>query len=346
MRKRTKIVASAGAALAIAGAGAAVAADRLVSPKSESQAVLNDAAKQLGIEPAKLTQALQQALKNRVDDLVAQGVLTKEQGAALKQKLDAAGVPLLSGPLLGPRGLDFDRLRSGFRLFGRHVQAGLQDAAEYLGLSEEALREQLTDGKSLAEVAKAQGKSVDGLVDVLVKDETARLDQAVKDGRLTDGQRDEIVANLEEKVTALVNAQPPAFGFKFGHGAFLPSRGANLDDAASYLGVDEAELRAALRDGKTLADVAKEQGKPVDGLMDALVADEKKELQAAVDAGRLTDAQRDRIVQGLEQRVTDFVNGDAPMFGFRKLRPGPGLFPFGGRMPMPMPMPQERPADA
>jgi hypothetical protein len=195
-------------------------------------------------------------------------------------------------------------------------------------------------------VAKAQGKSVDGLVDVLVKDETARLDQAVKDGRLTDGQRDEIVANLEEKVTALVNAQPPAFGFKFGHGAFLPSRGANLDDAASYLGVDEAELRAALRDGKTLADVAKEQGKPVDGLVDALVADEKKELQAAVDAGRLTDAQRDRIVQGLEQRVTDFVNGDAPMFGFRKLRPGPGLFPFGGRMPMPMPMPQERPADA
>jgi hypothetical protein len=84
----------------------------------------------------------------------------------------------------------------------------------------------------------------------------------------------------------------------------------------------------------------------VDGLVDALVADEKKELQAAVDAGRLTDAQRDRIVQGLEQRVTDFVNGDAPMFGFRKLRPGPGLFPFGGRMPMPMPMPQERPADA
>ena len=315
MRKRTKIAASAGAALAIAGAGAAVAADRLVSPKSESQAVLNDAAKQLGIEPAKLTQALQQALKNRVDDLVAQGVLTKEQGDALKQRLDAAGVPLLSGPLLGPRGFDRGGFGSAFRLFGRHVQAGVEDAAAYLGLSQEALREQLRDGKSLADIAKAQGKSVDGLVDALVKDETARLDQAVKDGRLTDGQRDEIVANLEEKLTALVNAQPPAFGFKFGHGAFLPSRGANLDEAATYLGLSEDALEQQLRDGKTLAEVAKAQGKSVGGLVDALVADEKQELQDAVDAGRLTDAQRDRIVQGLERRVTDFVNGDARFFG-------------------------------
>jgi predicted DNA-binding protein (UPF0251 family) len=343
MRKRTKIAASAGAALAIAGAGAAVAADRL-TPKSESQAVLNDAAKQLGIAPAKLTQALQQALKNRVDDLVAQGVLTKEQGDALKERLDATGLPLLTPPLLGPQGRGFGGLGSGLRLFGHHLEAGLEDAAAYLGLSEDALMEQLRSGKSLADVAKAQDKSVDGLVDVLVKEEKARLDQAVKDGRLTDAQRDQIAANLEKKVTAIVNAQPPSLDFKFGRGSFLPSRGANLDEAATYLGLSEDALEQQLRDGKTLADVAKAQGKSVDGLVDALVADEKKELQEAVDDGRLTDAQRDRIVQGLEQGVTAFVNGEAPLFHFHKLRPGPGLFPFGGRVPMPIP--RERPADA
>jgi hypothetical protein len=339
MRKRTKIVASAGAALAIAGAGAAVAADRL-SPNSESQAVLNDAAKQLGIEPAKLSAALEQALENRVDALVKDGVLTKEQGDALKQGIDAGGLPLLATPFAFPR--------HGFGGFGPglvfdHAGALIDDATSYLGLTQSELLAKLRDGNSLAEVAKAQGKSVDGLVDSLVATEKKKLDEAVKAGKLTDPRRDQIEASLEQRVTEVVNAELPSFGFRFGRGAFLPSRGGHLDAAASYLGVTESELKTALRDGKSLADVAKQEGKSVDGLVNALVADEKKELDAAVKDGRLTDAQRDRIEATLEERVTDFVNGVRPAFGFGH-RVRPGFMPGGGAFPLPVP--RERPADA
>ena len=98
MKKRSKIAAGAGAALAVVGAGAAVAADRL-TPKVESQAIVNDAAKQLGVDPAKLSAALEQALKNRIDAAVKDGRLTKAKEQQVLQDVQARIDDLVTGKL-------------------------------------------------------------------------------------------------------------------------------------------------------------------------------------------------------------------------------------------------------
>src|SRR6516225_7887485 len=69
MEKNTKrkLAAGAVAAIAVAGGGAAIGATQFNSPKEESQAVINDAASQLGVDPSKLTDALKKGLENRVD---------------------------------------------------------------------------------------------------------------------------------------------------------------------------------------------------------------------------------------------------------------------------------------
>jgi hypothetical protein len=216
MRKRTKIAAGAGAALAIAGAGGALAADR-ITPKAESEAIVADAAKQLGVEPAKLTAALKQALKNRVDEAVKAGQLTQQQGTELKARIEAGTFPFLAGP--GFRG---DGERGLHHRGGGHLHA----AAAYLGVTEEALHTSLESGTSLADVAKEKGKAVDGLVKALVADETKELAQAVADGRLTDAQRDEIASSLEQRITDFVNGVRPAFGMgRRGHGFAVPAPG-------------------------------------------------------------------------------------------------------------------------
>lgn len=204
MKKRTKLAGAAGAALAVVGAGGAIAADRL-TPTEESKAVVEDAAKQLGIDPAKLNAALKQALENRIDAAVAAGRLTEEQGKAMKQRLEASDFPLL-GP--GPA--------FGFRGFGHHGFRDLDAAAAYLGVDEEALRERLRDGETLADVAKATGKSVDGLVTAIVASTTKRLDAAVAAGRITRAQRDEIVSGLKQRTTEIVNGAFPALGGRGG----------------------------------------------------------------------------------------------------------------------------------
>jgi hypothetical protein len=82
-------------------------------------------------------------------------------------------------------------------------------AAKYLGLDESALRDKLRNGQSLADVAKAQNKDVQGLEDAIVASQKARLDQAVSDKKVTQSQADDMLAKLKSHVDDLVNAKPP-----------------------------------------------------------------------------------------------------------------------------------------
>jgi len=194
---KRKILVAGAAALAVAGGGAAIAASKSGSPQEESKAVVDDAAKQLGITPAKLSSALKQALENRVDAAVAAGRLTKEQGDALKQRIEAEDFPMLGGP-----GMGFGHRGGGpgIRRFG-HLDA----AASYLGMTEAELGTRLAGGKTLADIAKAKGKSVEGLVSALVSDEKQELDAAVKAGRITQAQADAFLANAKQRFTDAVN---------------------------------------------------------------------------------------------------------------------------------------------
>jgi len=201
-RFRPRLVAGAVAGLAVAGGGAAYAAKQLGSPQQENQAVLNDAAKQLGVEPSALSAALKKALENRVDEAVAAGRLTKAQGDELKQRIESGDMPLFGGPGRGfHEGAPF---------------GGLGAAASYLGLTDAQLRAKLESGKSLADVAKAQGKSVDGLVQALVDAAKTKLNAAVAAGRLTQSQADSILAGLKSHITDFVNGTAPHFGLRNG----------------------------------------------------------------------------------------------------------------------------------
>ena len=197
MAMRRKVIAGAAAALAVGGAGAGVAATRLAdSPSAESKAIVNDAAKSLGVEPSKLEAALEKAFEDRIDAAVAAGRLTKAQGEELKQRIESGDFPLFGPPAFGP----------GFGMPHPFFH-GLDAAASYLGLTEEQLESRLESGKTLAQIAKAEGKSVDGLKAALVKDAKAKLDAAVKAGTLTKAEEQKVLKDLEQRIDGLVDGQ-------------------------------------------------------------------------------------------------------------------------------------------
>jgi polyhydroxyalkanoate synthesis regulator phasin len=227
-RKLTLVGASI-AALAVAGGGVAIAATKAWSPREERKAVLDDVAKELGVTPAELSDAFKQALKNRVDDALADGRITEAQADALKKRIDASDYPLPFGFFkfgLGPPLEPFDHGPFGF--LGPFAK--LDAAASYLGLRQRDLRSRLSDGKTLAEIAKDEGKSVDGLVDALVTAAEKQIDGAVDDGKLTESQGEKLKSGLRERMTRLVSSdflhsrrfEPP--GFRFRHDGFLPDK--------------------------------------------------------------------------------------------------------------------------
>jgi hypothetical protein len=188
----------------------------------------------------------------------------------------------------------------------------LAAAATYLGVTQSDLLTQLQSGKTLAQIADAtSGKSAAGLVDALVAAEKKEIDAAVSAGRITQAQADRIEPTLKARFTDLVNGTLPPRGPGFGghHGAF----GHGLDAAATYLGISEDALRTQLEAGKTLAQIADAtSGKSAAGLIDALVAAETKEIDGALSAGRITQAEHDQILSGLKDRITALVNGKRP----------------------------------
>ena len=186
LSRKSKYVVGIAALLAAAGGGAAaVAASQDTSPSDESKAIIDDAA-------------------------VAAGRITKAEGDVLKARIQADDFPIIGGP------------GRGFGHFGFFDR--LDAAASYLGLTAAQLGTELENGKSLAQVAKDHGKSVDGLISALVASAKQKLDQAVAAGRLTNAQETEMLNGLKDRITNLVNStgldRPhfrgpgPGFGFR------------------------------------------------------------------------------------------------------------------------------------
>jgi hypothetical protein len=204
--KRTLIAGVAAIAIA-AGAGAALATTTgAFDPKEEAEAFQASVAEKLGVTTKQLQDAYKAAALERVDAALAAGRITEEQAEALKERIE-------SGDFLGPMGWF-----GGPHMHGPGFFGAFDAAAEYLGLTPAELREQLASGKSLADVAKAEGKSVEGLKNAILDDAKERLDQAVEDGRLTQAQADEILDRLESKIDDLVNDElPEGPGFRGRH---------------------------------------------------------------------------------------------------------------------------------
>jgi hypothetical protein len=197
-RRRTVAIGAA-VALAVAGGGAAYAASSTTDPRD---ALLRDAAQRLDVSPGELRSALEGAFGDQLDREVRAGRLTQEQADQMKARIRRFGVPL-GGPVGGPGGIAFHTDRHG------PIGAGLDAAADYLGLTEAQLARRLANGSTLADVARAEGKSVDGLEQALVDEASAQLDRAVADRRLTADERDRILSDIEEHVGDLVNGRAP-----------------------------------------------------------------------------------------------------------------------------------------
>ena len=177
----------------------------------------------------------------------------------------------------------------GFRIERRGPGVGLDAAADALGMEVDELHEALHNGQTIAEVAADKGVDVNTVIDAMVN---AIVEETGRDA-------DEV----REHVTTIVNEGRPE-GPGFGPGGPRFHRhfaGPGLDAAAEALGVETEDLVAALRDGKTIADVAEEQGVDVDTVIDAMVDEARERITEFVNEG----PQRPDVEEGTEESSAD-----------------------------------------
>jgi hypothetical protein len=191
------------------------------------------------------------------------------------------------------------------------ASALLDAAAKALNLTTDELRNRLSDGKTtIAGIAKEKNIDINTVIDAIAAADRQRIEDFVNN--------------------PLPQRHGPGPGFGHGPGkAFGADE--KLDAAAKALGITTDDLRSALRDGKSIADVAKDKNVDINKVIDAMVATAQSRIDKAKTDGKITQPQADRLQADLKDRITKLVNGD--FAGPRGRGPGPGRGFWGHRGP-------------
>ena len=142
-----------------------------------------------------LVAALIAPAKLKLDAAVAAGRLTAVRETALLTKLQAAVTKLVNATPKAHTGTKHVRVPVG---------AILKPALAYLGLDFKGLATQLRSGKTLSQVAVAQGKTAVGLVDAIVASVKTKLDARVAAGKLSAADEATFLTQLQTNVSALI----------------------------------------------------------------------------------------------------------------------------------------------
>jgi lambda repressor-like predicted transcriptional regulator len=185
--------------------------------------------------------------------------------------------------------------------FGHHGHGGMggligQEVLTLLKLDQDALRQKLKEGQTLAQIAKGQGVSRDELKKVLTESFAKKQDE----------KKQRFTSNLDRIVDMKFQ---PGKGYGRGNGGgYIIGKGSDLSALAKQLGISSEELRQALASGKTLADLAKEKGVDVQKLITVQKNVMVDRINQAVKDGKLTREQADKQIAKAGMFAEKIVN--------------------------------------
>ncbi|MBI4496727.1 MAG: hypothetical protein HY689_02365 [Chloroflexi bacterium] len=140
----------------------------------------------------------------------------------------------------------------------------------------------------------------DQLVDAMKQAGQQTVDEAVVNGDLTQRQADRVKERIQ---SGAFPKGPWHFGKARGHHALKGVIDPQTVKTAitQRLGLTTEELQAELRSGKTLRQVAEERGVSVEDLRQTVLDTVEPQLDTAVQEGRITEQQRERILERIRQ---------------------------------------------
>lgn len=199
-----------------------------------------------------------------------------------------------------------------------HENNLLKQAATILGVDEATIKDQLKQGKTLAQIAQDKGVTEDVLLQKLTDAENQKIDAAVTAGNITQAEADKRKSGLADKLKKVV--ENAGFGKEKGEHRGFGREGKLAKQTATILGVDEATIKDQLKQGKTLAQIAQDKGVTEDVLLQKLTDAENQAIDSAVTAGKITQTQADKMKSGLADRLKKEVENTVKHEGHEKGR--------------------------
>ncbi len=152
---------------------------------------LQDLAKRLGVSVSTLQQDKLAAAEDVLAQLVKDGKLTQNQANTIKQRLQSHQACTGKGPGFPGQGIVLQSLR-------QYLPGAVNQVAQGLHLTANQLKAQLQSGKSLSDIATAQGVSSAQLHTIVTTAIQNAVNQAVSAGNLTQQQATALMQYLQQ----------------------------------------------------------------------------------------------------------------------------------------------------
>lgn len=189
------------------------------------------------------------------------------------------------------------------------IRQVVQIVADATGLKPMDIAAQVRNGATLAELITANGGDVEAIKTELVNAATEHINTAVANGNLTQERADELLGNLDDLATRVLNndLRPGAVRDR-ARVALALSRDV-VQAAVNETGLGVLEILTQVNDGSTLADVITANSGNVDNVIAAAVAAATEQINTALADGNITQEQADNLLGALQETVTNAVNG-------------------------------------
>ena len=162
----------------------------------------------------------------------------------------------------------------------------------------------------LDRVAQKLGITTPKLQDAIKSARTDQIDEALKNGQITQQQADA----LKQKLNQSPNGGALGFGFGPGRGGFGRGGAFGLmgvaNQLAGFLGISQSQLKTELQAyNATLATVAQAHGKNRNDLKTFITNTAKSTLDTAVKNGKITQQQEDTALSQLNSNLDQLIDG-------------------------------------
>lgn len=204
----------------------------------------------------------------------------------------------------------------------RGNKADFQALLNLLQIDAKTLRTEIKADKTLVEIANEHGVSEQTLKDSIIAQITNHIDECVAAGKITADKAEKMKVNLNERIGKMINQK--GLGDKkgmmrhknAGHGIF------NNAELLTLLKIDAETLKTELQAGKTLAAIANEHGVSEQTLKDSLISQSTKRLDERVAAGEISADKAGQIKAGMDERITNMINGKKPVHDGKRMMHG------------------------
>lgn len=168
-----------------------------------------------------------------------------------------------------------------------------------LGFNDTEIENAVKEGKTAFDLAKTKGYTQDQLRTIIVEEQSNKIDEKVKEGKVTKETADKIKADFKTKMQSWDGSLKVKERYGMRHNAAYSV-------LKNKLGYTDSDIEKAVNDGKSAFDLAAAKKITAEQLKAMIIEEQSKNVDSAVSKGKITKEEGENMKSRLKSHMQNW----------------------------------------